>query len=776
MTSILSYLSLPAMPAVLLVSLFLAKATLLLLLALVGAAALRRASAGVRHIVWIGALAAVVILPALSHWTPWEITVFPGSLGAVSGVAAESDAQLSSARREPSSLDAPALRIAAQYEQVAPAGRQHAEAPPAAQSRSTETTGATGASSAERSIPAASGESRPQWGAFGSTGANDIWTALAALWVIGTLILLARLVLGMATVGRLVRRARPLDSHEWKVPLWEVADRLDLARAPRLLSSDDVSMPFACGVVRPTVVLPNEASGWSDDRRRAVLFHELAHVRRRDLFGHTLGRIACALYWFHPLVWAAARRLRSESERACDDLVLTSGTRASEYAHHLLEIVTGVRNASAPATALAMARRKEFEGRMLAILDPDQKRTAPGRLQAAALVVGLVALTLSVSAMAPATGHRAESAADATRLAPNSAAARVTLSSQVTVLAESTTTRGKRHLAATVPDTGEDIQPGTIQRIVSSAVESSVERATQETADEIASARYNVLLSDRNNFAPGMNSHSLDEVSRAIRTSVRESFGGRMRGDAASSPADSGTTDLLVKLLQSDSDAKVRRTAAWALAQRNERDSRVVTAALAAALANDKSAEVREMAAWGLGDSEGDSAVPALRSAVQRDADERVKTTAAWALGTIGDAGAATALDAAMADPSARVRSRAAWALGQIEPDKAPRRLVTALGDSSDKVRLAAAWALGQIEDPETLSALSQALSTEKDHEIREAELRALIMLGEASDATLQKLLESPDPDVRLKVTRAIVGFRGVRPWPWPMPMPRPMP
>src|SRR3546814_16744945 len=61
---------------------------------------------------------------------------------------------------------------------------------------------------------------------------------------------------------------------------------------------------------------------------------------------------------------------------------------------------------------------------------------------------------------------------------------------------------------------------------------------------------------------------------------------------------------------------------------------------------------------------------------------------------------------------------------------------------------------------------ISQALSAEKDHDIREAELRALILLGEASEATLQKLLESPDPDVRLKVTRAIVGFRGVRPWP----------
>lgn len=93
-------------------------------------------------------------------------------------------------------------------------------------------------------------------------------------------------------------------------------------------------------------------------------------MKRRDLVGHTVGRLACALYWFHPLAWTAARNLRAESERACDDLALTFGTRPSDYAEHLLDIVTCVRNHETPSVALALAHRKEFEGRMLAILNP----------------------------------------------------------------------------------------------------------------------------------------------------------------------------------------------------------------------------------------------------------------------------------------------------------------------------------------------------------------------------------------------------------------------
>src|SRR5262249_19285168 len=127
-------------------------------------------------------------------------------------------------------------------------------------------------------------------------------TVLLAIWALGAAALLAWLALGGWMVRGIVRRARVLAQADWQQPLYEIADRLDLDEAPRLVQSDRVQMPFATGFLKAVIVLPAECGAWAHDRRCAVLIHELAHVKRRDLVGHLVGGIACALYWFNPLV------------------------------------------------------------------------------------------------------------------------------------------------------------------------------------------------------------------------------------------------------------------------------------------------------------------------------------------------------------------------------------------------------------------------------------------------------------------------------------------
>src|SRR6185436_15883755 len=103
-------------------------------------------------------------------------------------------------------------------------------------------------------------------------------------------------------------------------------------------------VPMTWGVIRPSILLPQAAAEWSAQRLDAVLQHELAHVQRFDALTQWLAHFACALYWFHPLVWYAAKQMRAERERACDDLVLHSGIQPSVYASDLLEIVSGFRS------------------------------------------------------------------------------------------------------------------------------------------------------------------------------------------------------------------------------------------------------------------------------------------------------------------------------------------------------------------------------------------------------------------------------------------------
>lgn len=107
-----------------------------------------------------------------------------------------------------------------------------------------------------------------------------------------------------------------------------------------MLTCDSTDSPFTWGTLQPRVVLPVSAGGWSAERARNVLVHELHHVRRFDWLKLVLQNVVAALYWFNPLVWFAIRQCRFEAERDCDDSVLLFGGRSSEYAEQLVDLMT----------------------------------------------------------------------------------------------------------------------------------------------------------------------------------------------------------------------------------------------------------------------------------------------------------------------------------------------------------------------------------------------------------------------------------------------------
>jgi len=441
---------------------------------------------------------------------------------------------------------------------------------------------------------------------------------------------------------------------------------------------------------------------------------------------------------------------RSESERACDDLALACGARAADYAEHLLDIVTSVRRDATPSVALAMARRKEFEGRMLAILDPELRHSSPSRKQSAALIGSLALISIVVGAAAPSPRAHPEHV-----LTPLNAAQGIEL-----LNSRKSDTKG-------YPDSREII--GGSKTHANTVMSQNTQTVMSQNTQTITNTSTNDRINDA--FARVVEQAVKQGTSAASSALIQLAQGG---SKAAGKDSDERPA-LLARILASDTSASLRRIAAWGLAE--YADNQIAAEALAKALAHDSNPTVREMAAWALAEGNHRSvAVDALSAAVRGDANTEVRATAAWALGSVGDRSSADALSAALSDASPEVRKRAAWALGNSDLKQAPPKLIAMLNDKDPEVRELVAWALYEIEDPAAIPALESALAREPDKEIQINYIRALAATGEKSVDALKGLLESKDPEIRSIAVRALAGGNATGPWPHPWPEPRPFP
>ncbi len=347
----------------------------LLVFALSGAAllCLRRAAASARHLACLLTLSALLALPLFSLTLPgWHLA----------GLQTR-DAKSAPVYQEPAPVrPSPALPMKKGKEL-----RQEALLVPAASPSASSFIGRTPAKSLLTK----------QGGRF-----------LLAFYLLGLLFASLRPLLGLWGIAHLRRACAAVTEAPILSLSADCAAALGLPCLPRLCRAD-VPVPMTWGWLQPVVLLPLGSASWPEDRLRSVLLHEMAHVKRRDWPGHRLADAACALYWFHPLVWLTARRLRAESEAACDDLVLASGIPAPDYARHLLDIARALPPASRPpqSAAIAMAQTSRLKRRITMILDKTQSRRAvPRRALLVALVPSAAAL-LMLSALRPSVKAQA---------------------------------------------------------------------------------------------------------------------------------------------------------------------------------------------------------------------------------------------------------------------------------------------------------------------------------------------------------------------------------
>ncbi|MGB7190005.1 MAG: M56 family metallopeptidase [Acidobacteriaceae bacterium] len=132
-----------------------------------------------------------------------------------------------------------------------------------------------------------------------------------------------RFGLAWAKMNAVKRRARPF-ALEADVPV---------------LSSSEPIEPGIFGILRPVLLLPDGIpEQLSAEQMRAIVAHEMCHVRRRDNLTFAIHMVVETLFWFHPMVWGIGSRLIEEREHACDEAVIQAGSKAQVYAEGILNV------------------------------------------------------------------------------------------------------------------------------------------------------------------------------------------------------------------------------------------------------------------------------------------------------------------------------------------------------------------------------------------------------------------------------------------------------
>jgi beta-lactamase regulating signal transducer with metallopeptidase domain len=224
--------------------------------------------------------------------------------------------------------------------------------------------------------------------------------ATLVIWLFGLICFMSRLALGWWYCNALSMRGMPISIElEKVVNAARLAIGMDRRVETRL--SIETRVPLAIGVMRNRILMPVEAEQWTATRQRCAVLHEMVHHERCDVAWQMIAQVACSIYWFHPLVWYAAHRLRIERELACDDRAVQIDNQAADYAQQLVDIARHASNAQFVG-AIAMAQTSGLEQRIEAIFDRAKSHVPLSRIGAIRLAIVLTVCMVSIAVLKPA--------------------------------------------------------------------------------------------------------------------------------------------------------------------------------------------------------------------------------------------------------------------------------------------------------------------------------------------------------------------------------------
>ena len=159
------------------------------------------------------------------------------------------------------------------------------------------------------------------------------------IWLVGVLVLSVLLIQRMFLVKSLIAQSEPAKNRLLET-LEESSKQLGIRRNIQMKLSYNASSPAVCGLFKPVILIPTNLLGKiSHEKFKAILIHELSHIRRKDLLINCAQTILQIVYFYNPLVWLANAIVRRIREQAVDEMVLVAlGAEAKSYSNTLIDV------------------------------------------------------------------------------------------------------------------------------------------------------------------------------------------------------------------------------------------------------------------------------------------------------------------------------------------------------------------------------------------------------------------------------------------------------
>ncbi len=477
------------------------------------------------------------------------------------------------------------------------------------------------------------------------------------IWIILFFVLLLRQLLRIAGLFWLNQNGIEVYDKKWIKCLKFHADRLGINRKVRIVLSRHVSVPATFGFFHPVLLLPAGSQNWPENKREVVILHELSHIKRNDFLTNMVSQIVCVFYWFNPLIWLAAKKLRAEQEKACDDRVLAEGMKNRDYAIVLLEIARSLpRIKQFKHVLVSMPQESELKIRLKHILSGDIRRN---RITGVKTLIPIITLILFIVPFS---------------------------------------------LAEFYEKTDNSDRPENFYEIINNLKNANPEiqkRAAWslgEIEDKEAVPVLLETLKDSNPEVRGMAAWALGEIKDFSAVdpliqvlSDKDQIVKEIAVKALGELGDNKAVDALAMVLN-DKNPDIRYASVWALGEIfNYPAIRAILKAL-----KDPEPNVRETAVAALRRSKSKDVINSIITMLD-DPDLNVRIKAAQALGKNQSHEAVPALIKTLADKSPEMRLHSVFALGRIGSTTAVEPLMRLLRDKNWKVREVAVWALDEI-------------------------------------------------------------------------------